>query len=1204
MLRLVAPLPEVLALIEGLDLVLACNNGHNEIVIAGTEGELAQVSARARRSRIETTRLPVSHAFHSPMIVPAVAPFAVALRASALHPPALPVFSTVTGDMLEAGCDLTELLLRQITAPVQFGPALTRLGAETDLLIEVGPGTGLTRLAREAGYRAVSVDAFANTLQPFLTALGAAFVHGQPVNLAPLFSDRSVRSIDLDAGPTFLSNPCGRRARATAPPTAAPIAEPQVAQETVVDQGCDVLTLVRRVIAEETGFAPEFIRDHDRFLDDLHLNSIAVARMVNKAARLAGLRRIPDAPTEFANGCAYDLAAGLLALRDLTPGLDRCDERIPGIRPWVRPFVVYWTAAAPPCRLRSAAWRSVVVGSGGDRAKTGLPQDAADADSLLVWIDDSVDAQAVPLIFAACRDAWADPSIRHLAICHSGAAVGAFTRSIAAERRFHSVIVLERPPSGDVLDLIWGHLNAEYDGLREIRLDAHGQGFAPQIELASVNYSAAPLHGGDVILVTGGAKGIGAECALRLASSSGAALILVGRSASDDPVVAATLARAATERIRCRYAVADVADSIGLADAVTAAAREFGPITALIHAAGINEPLRFPEIDDQQVARAMTPKLLGFRAALDAAGPALRRVVTFGSIIGRIGLAGEAHYAMANAWQTALAEQLARTKPQLNVLCLEWSVWNGAGMGHRLGSIERLAQQGVDAIPLDQGIDIFERLVQRGAVGTLIVTSRFGPPPDVALAPAELALGRFLDRELLHYPGVELVIETTLNHGRDLFLDDHRIDHLALLPGVIGLEAMAQVAAALVGRRAPVAIETIAFRQAVVVPDGDSTRIRILALAGEDGRVEAAIRAEDDDFATDRLRATFDFDGGEVSVYEPALPERTSELIDAGPLYGSLLFQGERFQAIKGFSRLTARRIAATLLPPRAQPWFGPFEPQQLVLGNPGVRDALLHALQVAVPHLRVVPVSVERIVFRPGGSPVTIEAEEIAADVETFVFDIKAYDATGAMVEHWHGASFRGIKSIPLDATVAAVPQLAAPYVERVARASNEEPSIEVALVAGRLRDGRRRSALAALQLEGRVFTRQDGKPIVSGGDTDLHVSIAHCADFTLAVKARREIACDIERSSAEPPGADASPGSASAIRLWTRDEVALKHNQRPHAPCTTHPSTSREDVVTFENAFGRTTTIHIGGLGDGLVVAIGTPNSSHCLSFRPGAQ
>src|SRR5262249_25093831 len=78
---------------------------------------------------------------------------------------------------------------------------------------------------------------------------------------------------------------------------------------------------------------------------------------------------------------------------------------------------------------------------------------------------------------------------------------------------------------------------------------------APVAETAAV----AAMGKGDVLVVTGGGKGITAECALALARDTGAAVGLLGRSApADDPELAANLERMAAAGVAFHYARADV----------------------------------------------------------------------------------------------------------------------------------------------------------------------------------------------------------------------------------------------------------------------------------------------------------------------------------------------------------------------------------------------------------------------------------------------------------------------------------------------------------------------------------------------------------------------------------------------------------------------------------------------------------------------
>jgi enediyne polyketide synthase len=1212
MLRVAAPARQVeKELAAALGLTLACDNGPRETVLSGSRANVLRAEAQARQCGWETTLLPVSHAFHSPMMAGAAAPFDADLRNMDLRRPRRPVVSSVTGDVVGSGEEIRSLLVRQITEPVHFADALRRLSA--DLVIEVGPGVGLTRLARQAGLVVAPVDALADSLRPLLAAIGAAFVHGAAVRFDPLYRDRPLRAIDLDHRPQFLASPCG--CRGDVPLVAAPrLASGDGGGATASDHvpetpAKDPLALVRELVAEETGFALDRIGEDDRFLDDLHLNSIAVARIVSKASGIiAGAASA--LPTEFANGSARELAAALTALRELGPTSDDASERVPGVRRWVRTFAVRWAEAGPVPQPGSPTRWSIAVIDGNEadqRLARSLAADSADVDGLLVWLGADADELSAYALLATCQSAARDRRITRVAICHAGAPVSAFARSVAIEGRFHSVGVIERPPRLDTTDEIARELNAAASGFSEVRLSGDGRRVEPQfVTIEPERQPRAVLGDRDVVLVTGGAKGIGAECALRLAARSGAALVLAGRAAPDDDAVAATLGRAKAAGIRCRYVTADVAKDGELAAALSRLAPEIGPITAMVHAAGVNDPIPFESITPAQLAATLGPKTAGLRAAIAAAGPHLRRIVTFGSIIGRIGLKGEAHYALANAWQSAIAEQVARERADCDVLSLEWSIWNGAGMGHRLGSLERLARFGVDAIALDEGIDMFERLVLGGATGTMMVTSRFGPPAYVSLGRAELPLRRFLDTVLLHYPRLELVVETALSRGRDPYLADHQIGTMLVMPAVFSLEAMAEVAGALKPGTTVVAIEAVAFSQVIVVPESGAVRVRIMALAGEGGRVEAVIRAEDDDYAVDRMRATFLFASAvaQAAVARVAAPNAA---VDAAPLYGPLFFQAGHFQRVRAYSALSARHVAAALAPAEAVLWFAQFEPQALVLPDPGARDALLHALQAAVPHRRVVPVSAERISLHPGGPIARIEATERNAGRDTFVFDIVGRDKDGAVVEEWQGAVFRAISEIDVGAALQTVPELAGPYIERVARAETEDHSIAVSLVADPVstREQRRACALAALGVDGQVFARNDGQPVVLGPPS--HLSIAHCNGVTLAVKADRRVGCDIELAPVEgeltapplPPFAQTAareladsgfePWATALSRLWTATEVALKRDQTANQPCQTRRGKPGE-IITFESTAGVTATVRVPIRSHEFMVAIGT--------------
>src|SRR5690606_28790157 len=82
-------------------------------------------------------------------------------------------------------------------------------------------------------------------------------------------------------------------------------------------------------------------------------------------------------------------------------------------------------------------------------------------------------------------------------------------------------------------------------GFTEVRYDAAGVRTVPRlrvVDLPEAPFGRTPLDERDVLLVTGGGKGITAECALAVARESGARLVLLGRAdPADDAELAANL---------------------------------------------------------------------------------------------------------------------------------------------------------------------------------------------------------------------------------------------------------------------------------------------------------------------------------------------------------------------------------------------------------------------------------------------------------------------------------------------------------------------------------------------------------------------------------------------------------------------------------------------------------------------------------------
>jgi len=131
-------------------LVVPANyNTAEQIVVSGEVGGVERLMELAKLNGAKrAVRLPVSGAFHSPLMEPAVEGFTEATNATEFAEPAFPVFSNVTEEASSSSADARALLIRQLTAPVRWAGEVTKIAAQYPdaLFVEMGPGTVLTGL--------------------------------------------------------------------------------------------------------------------------------------------------------------------------------------------------------------------------------------------------------------------------------------------------------------------------------------------------------------------------------------------------------------------------------------------------------------------------------------------------------------------------------------------------------------------------------------------------------------------------------------------------------------------------------------------------------------------------------------------------------------------------------------------------------------------------------------------------------------------------------------------------------------------------------------------------------------------------------------------------------------------------------------------------------------------------------------------------
>lgn len=1128
MLGIAASHAEVAALLNGSAAVVAGVNAPRRVVVAGPAPAVAAVAERARERGWETRPLPVSHAFHSPLMAAAARPFAGCLARERFAPLRRRVSSTVTGAPLDRAAELPALLERQVTSPVLFHQAVEAVRGEVDLWLEAGPGHALTALA--SGFLdapVLALDAGGPSLGGVLRAAGCAWTLGTPVRLGALYEGRFVRPFDPERRPHFFASPCelapldagsdGNEAAPAPPPSAHGAA-------VAAGEGTGALEVVRRLVAERAELPPAAVHDEHRLLGDLHLNSITVGELVAQAARRLG-QAPPAAPMEYADATVAGVARALEELAATAAPATEDGEVPAGVGSWVRAFVVERVERALPRGAAGAqgaqgGWR-VLASPGHPLAE---PLRAALAGARLgpgaaVCLPPDADERHVGLLLEGAREVLAAPGPARFLLLQHGGGGAAFARTLYLEASRATVCVVEVPAGRpEAVEWALAELRAA-EGYTEAWYDAEGRRRVPLLRTAPPGEAAAPALGpGDVLLATGGGKGITAECALALARDCGARLALLGKShPEEDAELAVNLERFAAAGVTARYRAADVADPAAAREAVHALAAELGPVTAVLHGAAVNTPRLIRSLDEEAVLRTLAPKVGGMRNVLAAVEPErLRLLLGFGSIIARMGMPGAADYALGNEWLARLVERFADEHPACRCLALEWSIWSGVGMGARLGSIDALVRAGISPVSPEDGVAALRALLaRRPPAASLVVAGRFGDPPTLRLDRPDLPLFRFLEHPRVHYPGVELVADAELSVATDPYLDDHVIRGERLLPAVLGLEAMAQAAMALLGTAAVPAFEDVRFDRPVVVPAVGAARVRVAALAREDGSVEVVLRTEGTGFAADHFRALCRFGAGARPAVQPAEAEGDgggTQPVGGGDLYGPLFFHRGRFRRVTGYRLLRARECEAGVAPDGGGAWFGGFLPQSLVLGDAGARDAAIHAIQACIPHTLVLPVGVRRLaagVLSPA-EPHTVRAREVADDGHELVYDVEVLAADGAPCERWEGLRLRRVG--PLAPADGWAPALLAPYLERRVGELVPGAAVSVALEGGggrRARSDRAMRRAAGVRVP--VRRRPGGKPELV--EVPVAVSAAHAGELTLGVAGPGVLGCDLER-------------------------------------------------------------------------------------------
>ncbi|OPF69914.1 beta-ketoacyl synthase, partial [Streptomyces antioxidans] len=690
---------------------IAAVNGPTAVVIAGDEAAALEIAAQWAEQGRRTSRLRVSHAFHSPRMDAMLDDFRRVVGGLSFQAPTLALVSNVAGEPVGADevC-APEYWVRHVRETVRFADGVRSLAAQgVTAYVEVGPDGVLSAMARDclAGEKAPAVVPVLRKGRPdaqaLMAALTEAHVHGVTVDWEQVFAGRGAHTVELPTYPFqrqlyWLEGTSGAPSGTAADSVDARFWDAveredlaALAEALEVDGGGSLAELLPvlssyrrqqrdratvdgwryRISWKPVSETPGATLSGTWLLvvpapasgdDDTFVESVSAALQRHGAEVV---RVVAD---------EADLAPGALAdrLRELAAGPSRIggvlslvgvDERPCTEHPAVSrglaltlTLVRALTEADVRTRLWCATRGAVSVG------RSDQLTSAAQAE---IWGLGRVAALEHPRLWgglvdlpgtlderAAARLVWA------LSARDAGDGGGVNEAGNAGR-------------VGDARDAVHG----------EDQVAVRGSGaYARRLSRITVgNESAARAwRPRGTVLITGGTGALGARVARWAVREGAEHVVLTSRRGPSAEGVAELTAELEGLGAEVTVAACDAADRDGLA-AVLAAVPERYPLSAVVHAAGIVDDGVLDGLTVDQLAATLAAKAEGARHLHElTAELTLDAFVLFSSFAGAVGGAGQAAYAAANAYLESLAQQ--RRAQGLAATAIAWGPWAESGM--------------------------------------------------------------------------------------------------------------------------------------------------------------------------------------------------------------------------------------------------------------------------------------------------------------------------------------------------------------------------------------------------------------------------------------------------------------------------------------------------------------------------------------------
>lgn len=299
---------------------------------------------------------------------------------------------------------------------------------------------------------------------------------------------------------------------------------------------------------------------------------------------------------------------------------------------------------------------------------------------------------------------------------------------------------------------------------------------------ARVHENRCPYNEEDVILVTGGSRGVTSKCLMALMEKAPCKVAILGRAAinpehMDDEETAkipdlkemktliarrfkaegykgpfSTIEKKAKaildqrdmlstfstlEKTGCtvRYYPCDVNNREKLAATIEQIRQELGEVRGIIHGAGLLADCKIWNKEMARFRAVLDTKYVGLNNILSCVDKErLKLIVSFSSVAGYFGNDGQMDYASGNEFLAKFSHYFRKKYPNCKALTINWGAWDGGMMDYIYR--KTLTEKGYVLIPLDVGANYFANEFLNGLPSGQILISNNDKPVDLT-RPAE-----------------------------------------------------------------------------------------------------------------------------------------------------------------------------------------------------------------------------------------------------------------------------------------------------------------------------------------------------------------------------------------------------------------------------------------------------------------------------------